>query len=53
MPSPPVMSKATTGENPAGFPSTYWVTIPIPTGVNLPHSAKSRNPYDCFTGRGR
>jgi hypothetical protein len=44
MPGPSDMSKATRGETPAGFPSTYWVTIPIPTGVNLPHSAKRRNP---------
>jgi len=28
MPRPPDMSKATRGEIRAGFPSTYWVTIP-------------------------
>lgn len=28
MPSPLDMSKATRGETPTGFPSTYWVTIP-------------------------
>jgi hypothetical protein len=28
MPGPSDMSKATQDENPAGFPSTYWVIIP-------------------------